>query len=351
MKILFFAGTPRQFRTTLIGYFYSLCNEKNAEVILLKDDNNDLDKETKNALTRKDLFPNLVAVVPSSCYKNYIAEAIVVPSDMHSFVEMEMLRWAKKKGMQTMAIQATLYDKAKTVSDYIDWENSKRMLMPLVKIRKYLGHFWMYVVKPLIRKEKPFWGKSSFILHKGQSGMRDADYQVVWDEWQRDILLTDGVSEEKLRIENHPIKSHFKIFDEAYFQYLKKETKKSVLLVIPSEFVTDGKHYELWGKTIDFFYANNWQVFLKPHPDTTNFLFPYSQFAIDSEEPIDKYIYLSDLVIGLPPALSTSLYIADLMGKKTIAYDPFKEWRGDFLKGRGNIIYINNESDLTKYGY
>ncbi len=341
-KIFFYSGNQRQFRTTMIGYLYELCQSGEAEVYLHKER---MDLETEKALARKDLFPNLVERMENP-------DLVIVPSDMHSFYEMRLLRWAKKVGAKTMAIQCSLYDKAKTVSDYIDWENAKKMPMPVVKARKYLGHYWKYYIEPLFRFERPFFGKSSYILHKGQSGMRDADIQVVWDEWQKDILLKDGVLEEKLKVEPHPIETHYNIFREAYFKneiqnlvvmgHIFHNEKKTILLLLPTDIEVDEKHEDLYQKIIFDFSRQDLNVLISSHPNTK-----IGRWSGYKKNNIDKSIYRSDLVIGLPPAFGTSLYIADLMGKETIIYDPFKEWRGDFLKGRGNIKYIDNHEDFN----
>jgi len=59
-KIIFYTSTPRNFRTTLIGYLYEICQVY--PVILLCEE---LDFETEEILRNKELFPKLEKIIPS----------------------------------------------------------------------------------------------------------------------------------------------------------------------------------------------------------------------------------------------------------------------------------------------
>lgn len=309
MKILVYQGTKRQWRTAMMGYIWQIW-EGNETIRFATEETWD---------------------------KNYRPDVVIAPSDFHSLFEMQLMRWAKKIGAKTIAIQCSLYDRAKVISDFVDRENAQRMPMWLVKIRKHLGHLWVYWVKPLLNFEKPFWGKSSYILHTGQSGMRDADYQIVWNKHQYDILLKDGVPKEKLEIMPPLI----------YFKDNEKR-EKAITILVPNEFSVGNKHWECWKQVVHL--LGNYILYVKQHPDGkySPYLKNFPPPLINPKEPAERYIAKSDLVIGLPLALSTSLYIASLMGKKVIAFDPFHEPRGDFFKGWKGINYIDNYADLIQ---
>ncbi len=399
-KALFYVGNPYLFRSTLIGHLYEVAQVH--PVVLLSEK---LDSETQTILQDKKLFPKLEKIIPvdyfsktktnlfsknkylcglaKSVIRKYRPDIVIAPTD-YSFFELYLMRFAKKAGVLKIAVQTSNSVESITMAKLVDLINANLRFpcfLPfwlrffLVKCRKYFGHFFYYWILPLTALEKPFWGKSSFILRKGNSGMRDADYQIVFSKRDYDIFLKEGVPAEKLKILPHPLARETKnFFEKAYFNKFKnyKKDKKVVCVMVPEDTVLgfDKKNYSLIIskkerirnhieiiKTINKI-LSDWEIDVKIHPDTKNFeglkghLIEISENIeiIAPREPIDKYIELSDVIIGLSLSASTALFTASLQcpEKPIISLDFHQELLGDYYKNFDGIEYIDNKEKFIK---
>jgi len=408
-KVLFCFENPRLFRTTLIGYLYELAQVWPVAVIgpahLGK-----ADAETKELLYDKKRFPKLEEInlikMPywgSVFEKNsnlhrklkniitrYRPDIIIAPTDM-SLMGLYLMRFGKKIGAVNLTLQSGFkMGETKDFANYSYLMNvrSKWTYLPLpirallVKLRRYFGHFLYYWILPLTVGEKPFWGKSSSILIKGSSGMRDADYSAVFSKRDYDLAVKDGVPKEKLYILDHPlqikkIRSFFrKVISSQNYQKSRKKAKvftlmfptektgfkKDSLSLIPKEKVQESRLriIDSIAKTL-----KDYELFIKPHPAIAA-LPEVEKKEIDQSlrniqaisekvkvvsplEPADKYIEMSDVIIGIPPA-STALYTALLQCPRKIilSLDLEKELLGDSYKDFEEIEYIDNQKNLEE---
>jgi len=394
-RVIFYTNSPRAFRTTLIGNLYETCQAY--PTVLLSEK---LDSETEIILQNKELFPKLENIVAvrqftgekknlfskNRCLfklaKNIIQEhkpdIVISSSDTHSLFELYLTRFAKKAKALNISIQDTLVATESTqIARYIDLINVHLRFpnfLPLfirlflVKCRKYFGHFLYYWILPLIVGEMPFFGKSSYILRKGNSGMRDADYQIALSKRDYDILLKDGVPAEKLKILSHPLSRETKeFFEKVYFNQFKNQVKekKVITLLLPEvELVFKRKDWSLisrkeiekkWMETISLIkeILPDWDILIKPHPDFKNL--PEIKKKLESisknikvtnpGEPVDKYIELADVVVGLPLSSSTALFTASLQcpEKPIISLDFHQEILGDVYKSFEGVEYVDNK--------
>jgi hypothetical protein len=390
-KIIFHTHIARAFRTTLIGHLYELCQVY--PTILLSEK---LDPETEEVLKNKELFPKLEKIIPIEQFtkrnlllknryifqlakkviEEYKPNIVITATDMYPF-EMYLMRFAKKINALNIAIQPFNIVESKITEKWVDLINSYlrfpsflpfKLRMFLVKCRKYFGHFLYYWILPLTVEEKPFFGKSSYILRKGNSGMRDADYQIVFSKRDYDIYLKDGVPAEKLYILDHPLARRTrKFFERVYFNKAKKykKDKKIVILMLPEaeigfkrkdlSLISKEEREKNWIEIIRLVSKifSEWKVYIKPHPDIKNVNKIKENFeslsenieVVNPQEPADKYIEIGDVIIGLPLSASTALFTASLQcpEKPIISLDFLQEILGDCYKNFEGIEYIDSE--------
>lgn len=392
-KVLFYTHTPRAFRSTLIGHLYEISQVY--PTILLSEK---LDSETEEALRNKELFPKLEKIIPVSQFtgpkmnllaknrylcelaenitQNYKPDIVISASDTHSFFELYLMRFAKRIKAINIAIQPTMTAGKKSTLR-VDLNNAYLRFpsflplwfrLYLVKIRKYFGHFIYYWILPLMVGEKPFFGKSSHILRKGNSGMRDSDYQIVFSKRDCDIYLKDGVPAEKLYILSHPLfRKTREFFEMAYLNRFKKikKTEKIATLMLPEEepgfrrkdysLILKKERERNWIETVKLISQTllGWEIYVKPHPDIKNFskikkdlesLFANIE-VLNPQESADKYIEIAEVIIGLPLSASTTLFTASLQspGKPIISLDFHQELLGDVYKDFEGIEYIDTK--------
>ena len=397
-KIIFYSHTPRIFRTTLIGHLYEI--SQIYPVILLSEE---LDDEIKEILRNKKLFPKLEKIIPVEQFtgkkmnlffqnrqlfklaKNVIQEykpdIVISPSDTHSLFELYLARFAKEARALVISIQCTLVNEIAQIARLVDLTNAHLKFpsfLPLgfrlflVKYRKYLGHLLYYWILPLLVAERPFFGKSSYILRKGVSGMRDADYQTVFSKKYYDIFINDGIPVEKLCILSHPLeretKKLFEKISVAKNNY--KNIKNTVTLLIPADeigfkkedqsLISEEERLKIRMEIVRLVteVLRDWKVFIKPHPDLKNFSEIKNIFESISDfvevvnplEPSDKYVQISNIIIGLPKSISTVLFTASLRypEKTIISLDFHQELLGDAYKNFDGVEYIKSKEKLCK---
>ena len=396
-KILFYTSIPRGFRTTLIWHLYEISQKY--PVILLSEE---LDSETEKILNNKKLFPKLEEIIPvrqftgpkmnlfaknrylyklaKDVIEKYHPDIVMPLSDTHSLFGLYLFRFAKRIKALKITIQATLEIGTKKTGPYVDLTNAYirfPSFLPLwfrlflVKCRKYFGHFLFYWILPLTVGEKPFFGKSSCILRKGNSGMRDADYQIVFSKRDYNIYLNDGVPAEKLYILAHPLnRKPRELFNKIYLNKLKryKKNERIVTLMLPEatigfkrencSLISKEEREKAWFAIVKLIkqVLPRWKIYIKPHPDTKNFDKIKESFesisenieVVNPQEPADEYIEMGDVIVGLPLSASTTLFTASLQcpEKPIVALDLHHELLGDIYKDFEGIEYIDEERKL-----
>lgn len=397
-KVLFYTGGPKLFRATLIGHLYEI--SRAYPTILLSER---LDEETDDILRDKKLFPglqivpirsywgsDLIKIIRNNAYirgkikrlvENCKPDAIIAPSDMNR-LELYLMRFGKKIGALNLCVQASLQgdtDEVALASVFINAYNRKSKLVPMPlkiifsKFKKYLGHLFYYFFLPLLALEPPFLGKSSFVLLKGNVGMRDADYYAVFSQRDIDICVKDGVPVKKLRILAHPLlcKTAKKFFERAYDlpdSKKKKSGSRTLTVMYPSEetgfekgslaFIPKKELIRQRAEIIKIISEalRGWKVFIKPHPAAIDNPEGLEETArtfrdisdrikvVNPLEPADKYIKMSDVIVGMPPS-STSLFTASLQSpdKIILSLDFGHQLLGDIYRDFEGIEYVDSE--------
>ncbi|MDO8639741.1 MAG: hypothetical protein Q7R53_02335 [bacterium] len=400
-RILFYIANPYVFRSGAIGYLYEIAQV--FPVVFLSEE---LDQETERVIKDKNLFPRLEEIVPihqftpfsgkrmnlfsknfylrdlaKEVLEQYKPAIVIVSSDTHSLFELYLMRFAKRKKILKIAVQMANVENSSTIVKRVDLTNAYlrfHIFLPvwlklcLVKIRKYCGHFLYYYFLPVLVGEPPFFGKSSYILYKGASGMRDADYQTVFSRKDFEIYLKDGVPEKKLYIVSHPLKTKTKEFFRRAFwkSEMKKKDEKIVLLLLPedkigfrkkdSSLISEKEMKETRleiARLVDRFLPD-WQIILKPHPDIKDINLAVEGFKeisdnikiADKNAPLDKYIEESSVIVELPLAAGTALFTAALQckDKPILSLDFNKELLGDYYRNFEGIEYIDNKEKFTE---
>ena len=396
-KILFYTGIPRNFRTTLIGYLYEIAQVY--PVILLSEK---LDDDLKKIVNNKKLFPKLEKVITVNQYtgpkrnlfrKNrhlyktakevihsYKPDVVMAPHDIYPF-EMYLMRFAKKIDAITLAIQegnVEDIESRRKNADLINAYSRFPEFLPLfirsflVRCRKYAGHILYYWILPVSVGEEPFFGKSSYILRKGISGMRDTDYRIVFSKRDCDIHIKAGVPSERLYILSHPLERNTKNFFKKVL--LSKDnhkiTQKAATLLIPADEIgIRKKDHSLISKerrlktrmeivSLVSKALKGWKIYIKPHPNVKGFDEIKNAFesisdlvkVVDPSESSDKYIKISNAIVGLPKSASTVLLSASLLfpEKAILSLDFDKELTGDFYKDFKGIEYVDSEDGFIQ---
>jgi len=394
LKVIFQSMNPLLFRATFIGYLYEIAQKH--QVVLLAEE---IDSCTKKILCDKNLFPGLEKIIffESPFYgdilrknyrlcqkskrvvQDYKPDIVITPEDIWP-MGLYLLRFAKKMGAITIAIQdgfriageRKLYLWSCLMNSHIKMPRFLPFVIRLflVKMKKYFGHFLYYWILPITAGEMPFPGKTSFVFWDTSPGLRDADYSAVFSKRDYDLSIKDGVSPEKLFVLGHPLehKSAKRFFEEAYFSKNKsKENTKTLTIMWPSETIGFKKgNYSLISE--DEIRKNRnriilliselltgWKIIIKPHPDVKSvsevksFLgpIPNNVLIVEPSEPADKYIEMSQVIVGVPPP-STTLFTASWQSPEKIilSLDLNQEFLGDSYKDFDGIEYVDNEEKL-----
>ncbi|MDO8495648.1 MAG: hypothetical protein Q7S32_04025 [bacterium] len=366
-----------------------------------------LDDATEKILKDRKWFQNLEKIVPVRQFtgkqgslfaqnfrafrqarktiKIYKPDVVVSGSDYNSLFELYLFRFAKQAGSTTIAIQPSLpLGETKIVQRWIDLTNIYERFpgfIPFpprnvaVHVRKQFGHFLIYWLMPILAGQKPFIGKSSYVLKAGNSGMRDADFQIVFSKKDFELFRKSGVPEEKLRLLSHPFsrQSTNAVFEKLYELggWPKKASGRSVSIMLPNE-ITFGfhdKNWQLisrdkrereWQEIVSIIASAlpGWKIYIKPHPDGRNLSILKEKFqAISSDVTVadprsaaEAYTKISDVVVGLPPPASTTLFTALMQSpqKPVLAIDTLKEVIGDYYKDFNGIDYITDKDKLIQ---
>ena len=396
--ILFYTSIPRSFRTTLIGHLYKLASVY--PVVLLSED---LDQFTEEIVKNKKLFPKLEEIIPihqhtgekrSLLAKNkelatiareviekYRPRIVITANDLYLF-EMYLFREAGKIGAAKICLQAGLAaDSTKTPKwlELIEAELNYPKYLPLflrrgvIKLRKIIGHFLYYWLLPLLNLQKPFFGRSSYILRRDESGMREADYQAVFNDKEWSLYRKSGVPEKKLLVLPHPLitdKRFFNHFLTSPLQVTGASDRRVALIVLPGDievsvrrnftFVPNERRLENWKKLLHIIDGSlpDWKIVISTHPATKNYELLKTELEsvspkiemLELNGPVESYLKSAEAIIGFPPSLSTLLFAASLQypRKPIFSLDPYRELMGDYYKDFPGIDYTTSKIDLEE---
>lgn len=396
-RVVFYTSISVTFRTTRIAILHEICQVY--PVVLLSEK---LDKETEEILKNKKLFPKLEKIVPveqalikkrdllaKNFYvyklaKNIIREykpTIIIMSGDTLLFDFYLMRFAKKINALYVVLNSDLRTATgKEMSLRTDLTHVYfslpsflpfRLKFLLVRIRKYLGYFLYNWILPLLVGQAPFFGKSSQILYS-ISGLR-ADNRIVCSKQDYNLSLKEGIPEKKLAILEHPLKRENtkRFFDRTYLLDLKNKTQnkaKSLILLYPDEPYgfrrddyslieeTEIKRERIKTVSLIVNTLKEWKIFIKPSPYATktgelkNLFEAISPFVafINQYEPLDRYIEISNVIVGFPP-VSSGLFTATLQcpEKPVLSLDlPPQEIFGECYKDFDGIEYIDSEEKL-----
>jgi len=393
-KVIFYTSLPRLFRATLIGYLYEISQVYH--VVLLSEE---LDEETKNILSKKELFPGLEKVIQVRQYtdkrrvlslgKNrYLKKAakkiikeenpdIVILENDFYFFEMCLLRYACN-ALKICFRPCFQLGPKKEERLWSVLKNAHKMpaFMPffirkgLAELKKYLAHFLYYVILPLAVFERPFFGKSSCFLTADIAGLRQADYSTVLSQRDYDLVVTEGLPKERVHILPHPLELESRKFLEKAYSFNKDSGYNKIITFMYSDqgsgirkednsFISSQEQQKTIIRIVSVLAKefSDWAIFIKPHPVTNNFKELVDVFSLISSnikvarpsEPADKFIEKSSIIIGTSPS-SNSLFTASLQNPEKIilSLDFDKELLGDSFKDFAGIEYIDNEEDFIK---
>lgn len=392
-KVLFYPGPPFLFRATTIAHLYEI--SQSFRTVLLSEE---IDAETKKILDNKGLFPKLEKIIgvrqftgekKNPLIKNrelyklakdvvlkYKPRVVVVENDIYPF-ERYLLRFSKKIKAVNICFQSC--NRSEHLKDEVLLSfliNSYRRLpffLPLsfrlfiIGLGKHLKYFLYHWILPLMVGEVPFQGKSNcFLWH--DIGQRDSDFLIALSERDRNAYIQDGVQPEKIFILSHPLKRKTtkNFFENNLFLKSTQRQKNNqrvltIILSLINNFSFKKENYTLISQKeilkirreiIDQIIRTfkDWKIFIKPHPqgnisDVKRIfgIFPEVEI-INPLEPVDKYIGISDVVIGLPPQ-STVLFTTVLRypEKPILSLDLEQELGGDYYKNFNGIEYINDK--------
>ena len=396
VKVLFQSINPQLFRAIGIGYLYEIAQKH--EVVLLIEK---IDPDTQRILHNTSLFPGLKEIIffespfqgdilrknyrlaktLKKTVQDYNPDIVITYTDMWP-ADMYMLRFAKKAGAITVAMQAGFKiageRKLYAWSCLMNTQLKVPRFLPfpirllLVKAKKYIGHFFYYWILPLTVGEKPFWGKTSFVFWDEASGLRDADYSTVFSKRDHDLCRKDGVASEKIFVIGHPLEHAptKRFFEETYFsQNKEKKNQKTLTIMWPPEtigfedgnysLISQEKMRERRGHIVKLIAEKlaEWHIFIKPHPSMKDvsvvqeFLkeVPNNVSIVEPSEPADKYIEMSSVIVGIPLP-STTLFTAQKQHphKIILSLNINNEFLGDSYKDFNGIEYIDTEESLIR---
>ena len=400
MSVVFYSSIARSFRTTLVGYFYEVCQKY--PVVLLSEE---LDPETDKIIRDKKLFPKLKVIIPVNqlnknsatiagafslnkyarnlareIIKKYKPDIVIAPGSY--FFESYLRRFAKKEGAVTISGIGSILIKNKK-----EYRNSRIILtagrnylfLPLffrifmARIKKYLGHFVYYWVFPALIGQAPFINhESSVLVWEDYSRTKGADYYSVYSEEDKNYIAKEGGDPEKLLVLRHPFAGKSRDFLlRNFFQEPSAPQKKFTIVEeavatntgnMGSPIVSSEERERQKIKIVKNIAKklSGWEILIKPHPMDNavpgkfqkmieNFQ-PISKSVkvLNPLEPADKYINISQAMAVYSPC-TTIFTTSFLSPKKPIFFIdyPQKSFAKDY-KNSSKVEYIDSEEKLNE---
>jgi hypothetical protein len=393
IRIIFYTSNDRNFRSTLLGYLYELQKLEDIEIILLTEK---LDLSLLNLVSNKLFFPKIINIIPvcqyssnfiynpfifnrfknlaSTICKTYKPNLIFVSSDFHSIFELLLCRFSKLTNAKIISIAcSTSISSMNTTANWIRlytihtyYKNIyKHIAFSLYYLKMYCSHFLLYFILPILTGIRPFFGNSSYILHTGQSGMRDADFQIVFSNQEKNNFISSGVKSSKITIVRHPysvlntrelIKSlypkNFKVIDFLILYPSELIGFNSNSLTLINENTRIEMNVNLLQCLVDLFPDAN--ICFKFHPDISLDIMNSLQSIylnisnkikfLDSTLPIDLLLHNSNVVIDFPRPGSTSVFLCTVLNPDATAISAniFNEYWGANYKFNTSVKYADN---------
>jgi len=400
-RILFYTGIPRAFYSTLIGYLYEI--SRVYPVVLLSEK---LDSKTEEIIKNKKLFPklekiidirqhtgkkmNLINLLTRHRYFAKIAKDLIqdlkpdiVFATGCDIFESYLRRFAKDANAITIAGTGPLFIRPKDLRTFKNLQSAysrfpaflpRGIKILCAKSRKYLTHFFYYWISPLLVGQKPFREEPSCILWDVEN-VKGADYYFVFLKTDYNILINHNAPDKKLFILAHPLQGKGReIFEKInFFNAGDKPKKNSKVLTIMWPKIQTGFKRENFAlipkekiqeKRIQIVkliaqILRGWKIYIKPHPMFSNDLEQFQEIVqtlesisnqvkvITPSEVVEKYIEISDVIVGIPPA-STVIFTTSLQRpeKPILSLDLYQEFSGDSYKNLNGIEYIDNKEKL-----
>jgi hypothetical protein len=403
-NILFYTSNSKNFRSTLLGYLFDLQKCDNIQIILLVENfNNDLNL----FLSDKSIFPKIIRIIYVGQYDNgtlfnflhfkklhrIVKDAIrdfnpillIVSSDFHSIFELLICRFAKlnKTKIISIACSNTISD-MKTTAEWIRMYTldvrykfiPKFISKIIFNSKTWFNHFIVYNLSPLSIGITPFYGYSSYLLMRGQSGMRDADFQLVYSNQEKINFIKSGVNKNIIYNIKHP---YFNINEKYPLNNFFNDSKLNIdfLIIHPAELVGyNNSDFSLISQTTrikinlellsiinNLFPKSN--IYIKLHPDVSKNIYDllYCEYLriskniifIDPKSPIESYFFNTKVIIDFPRSGSTSIFLSTVFKPNIlkISADVFQEFWGDNYKNNKSVKYTNSLNDfknvLTSY--
>ncbi len=400
-RVMLYTAVPRLFRSTYIGYVYEI-SQKFPFILLAER----LDPESEKALQNKKWFPYLEKVVRIDQYtgkkrgkweshryfsrlaKKIIEEYkpdIVMGGSIVNAFEKYLFRYAQLSKATTVAIQAGFQPSSWEQYDFRYYllyrdtpKNLKRTIfirevkLLFTKLQIHLNELIDYWIFPLLLGTYPFFNKSIIKLG-ANSWVREFDYSVVFSDKEVSVEKTMGRPNKNIFKLSHPLlRESRKIFENAYGiapVNAKHKRIKNITIMIDVNtyghrrdnfrYISENDYLKSRIATINMISSilSDQRIFIKPHPTTksNNFLFLKEYFEkyarnvsiVDPAEPADKYITLSDIVVGFPTPSTTLMTTMYQNPNKIIIYiDLHKEFTGDEFRRYPVINTIENMQQL-----
>lgn len=391
-KIVFYSSVERNFRSTLLGYLLELQHFENIDIILLHEQ---LDSDLYDFLNNKIYFPRIVEFIQIDQYDknltsninkfreisklanqiiiNYLPDIVIVSSDFHSIFELFLCRYGKRYNKKIISIACSnSVGEMSKISKWIKLYSLKTKFSSVIpfislaiySLRKYVAHFSIHFIFPIFSGNFPLLGKSSYLLYTGQSGMRDATYQIVFSDQEKQNFQKSGVSVDKLYTIRHPyysdpIKNVIKLFFNGSLDI-------DFLILHPAELIgfnndnfstisidsRINQNIKVLNKINEFFPDKLIHIKLHPNVSTQNLDYIKNQYScaaknlifIDHSLPIELLLINSKVVIDLPRPVSTSIFMNTIINPSGIAIslDLFEEFLGDYYKFNKSVKYFTN---------
>lgn len=404
-RVIIYSSVPRLFRTTYIAHLYDIAQKYS--VILLSEK---LDSESEKAIRNSSLFPNLEKIISvdqytgkkRSLYESHryfsflmrkivsqykprvvIADSMINPLEKYLFRYGRLVRAVNvifQAGFQTPSIEQEILRQQLLWRDTA--KNTKYSLMVRnlkIKMELFKQHFTEvldYWILPLLVGTYPFFHKSLFRYSLG-SEINDIDYIIVFSDKEAQLERKIGRPEKAIKILPHPLLRKTKeIFEKVYnISYPKQKSNYKVVTIMVDvntyghkrdnlSLISEKEYIKSRRSVIGLIprILSKWKIYIKPHPawsDNISLFNNYYKIAnckiniAKPMEPADKYISMSDIIIGFPPP-STTLFTTMLQDSNKIIFyiDLHHELLGDSFADYKEVKYIDNltyfEAELKK---
>jgi hypothetical protein len=383
-KILFYAGTPYGFRSWAIWEVFKIAQKY--PIVLLSEK---LDVTTERLLNNKNYFPKLEKII---YFKNDVKKIVRNNSKIHKelkkiiskerpdiaidcgkyvyLLDLYFRRISRRIGARRIAYLGIQPVATKELSKWKLLMNaySENKSFFLMKLKKYLSHFFVYYILPIFVGEMPFIYEPGGIILKNVFS-RSSDFYVCFLEKEYQLCLNEGADKNKLFLIQDVYPEEYEAIRRENNPVREKNQKK-LLLIWPSEKIGIKRadfnrisESEVIEKRLRIVIdicsvLKDWVIFVKPHPSIIkdeflklkNLLSGFKNIQIiKPSESADDYTQICDVFVGMPPVSSTS-YTASLSypEKPILCLNLDGQFMGDTCKSFNGVEYIDNEADFIR---